>query len=118
MFNGSTFSEIAALITIIVTTCGILGGLLVLWLNTKFVNKRAYYTQRHEDEADRAMVSSLAKEADREFRASLMKHMEDLTKEFSAFKANISEWQSAQRERLAVVEDRQNRTKRRPGSGR
>ncbi len=45
-----SWSEIAALIGIISLVWGALSALLVMWLNTKYVGKKAYYADRREAE--------------------------------------------------------------------
>lgn len=42
------YSEIAALLGIVSVIWGALSGFLVLWLNTKFVNKPTFYAERRE----------------------------------------------------------------------
>lgn len=81
------YSEIAALIGIVATVWGAMSGLLVLWLGTKFVNKRAYYIDRNEatrhasSQADRTTALEQANALAKEPIITMQKAVEGMQKD-------------------------------------
>jgi peptidoglycan hydrolase CwlO-like protein len=61
-----SWSEIAALISIITVVWGVLSGVLVMWLGTKFVNKKSYYAGKDESDTSREAMDSRVAKIERE----------------------------------------------------
>ncbi len=117
MFQGTTFSEIAALLAII----SILGGALA-WLIRQhsmavFLTKRAYYAQRDDDEKkSKEQVRELKEARDKQdaetkgHREAVLAQVAEMNKNLSEFMLKLAEWKSEFHTRLALLEDRQKRT--------
>lgn len=129
------WSEVAAAIGIITVF-----GSVVLWLLQKagdgrYLQKKAFYAQRREDEEAHKVVAK----DDKKFREDVLAQLESLSRQFASleaeqrqaavpmqsvaeslakltegfdgFKTEVAKWRLDMEKQLAVVEDRQNRSR-------
>lgn len=114
IFQGSTFSEIAALLTVVSALGGALAWLIKQHHLSTFVTKRAYYAQREEDHAMAKEQKTLTEADTKEHREKILAQMTELNTNMSQFMLKIAEWKSDFQTRVSLLEDREKRG-RRPG---
>lgn len=105
----TSWSEIAALIAIFTFVWAVLSTLLVMWLGTKFVNKKAYYKQREEDERSAKEAKTEETKGTKDQNEKLLLQITELNANMNMFILKLAEWKTEFVTRLAILEDRQKR---------
>lgn len=136
-------SEIYAILGIVAVACAVVSWPIKLWLDKRYLSKAAYHAQRRDDAALASKAAEEDGQTDGDFRASVLKSMDEMktritaleteqkaviqplnslsttmqsvASEMRSMQQQLAQWRIDMETRLAVVEDRQKRSRRSDG---